>query len=72
MIEAIRTQIAPFAKLVAAVLTPIVIAIVRNMLDRAGLSVDFDEAEVNRMIDVAITAFMVWLIPNASPETDDD
>lgn len=60
MLESLK----PVAKAVAGFLTPLVVAFVAGLLDRAGMDVPVDPGWVETFIVSALTALTVWATRN--------
>ncbi len=51
-------------KAIVAALVPIVLALLAQALDRAGIDVKVDPTLVETAVSAAVSAVFVWLVPN--------
>ena len=61
-------SLAPYAKAVAALVTPLVLAVLRWALEQIGVTgVTVDSDGVLAAVTVLVTGVIVWLVPNQEP-----
>lgn len=62
-------RIPQIAKAITAALTPIVVALVAGLLDRAGIDVPVDPTAVETIVSSVVLAVLVWAVPNTPKES---